>query len=686
MTKRKASALVIFVFAATLVLAACGDATPTPGVGASPAATTALTAPAITTAAPTTQSSPATTAAPATTAGVTTAAPATTSAPTTGPASTAAATISGTTSAAGSDLTLPNKDGSTVTLTKKPERIVCLFSSCVDNLAELGITPVGVDKIDGLVVTYPHFFGDKGKNIRVLSGNGYDVNIEDIASLKPDLVVGFAGPMDGLRASLKDIAPLWLVYPQSYQEALDVFRAMGRVTGRGGQAETAIANFQAKLAAYKAKSPKDKAFMVGIYDGKTFYPYVQGSILCGLLGEVANCPWKAEQATGTGVVPYSTEQLLKADPEVLFIINFPGAPNKLTDSIKTDPVGKELKAVKNGQLYDASLWYQSYGTRSLSFVLDDAMAKMYPQVFPAPLTAAAGGAATTEDLTITDTTGAKITLAKRPERIFCISATCMDWLAELKMQPVGITSLLQPNVGVNWLFGAKGQSIPVVGGNTLEPNLEDIAKLKPDLVIGYAGYNENLTEALKPIAPLANFSAHNLNEALAQFKAFSKLVGKSSQADTTSQKVLGRLAAYQAKSPKTKSVALLAYTDEKNIFVKTNQTLQCAILAQLSRCDWTLPQNAGPYGSFGIAQFSIEEMLKADPDYIFGYGYVGSPTLADIFKNNSIWQSLKAAKNSRVLNVDGFLWGDGNGPRAINLFMDDAMTKLYPEVFSAPLP
>jgi iron complex transport system substrate-binding protein len=680
--KRSLRGLCGLLLIATLALAACGDATNT----AVPATTVA------------TATTAATTTAPATTVAATTRV-ATTVATTTQAATTVAATTAATTTGAATqagDLTITDKSGTTTTLTKKPERIVCLFSSCVDNLAELGIEPVGVDKIDGLVVSYPHFYADKGKNIKVLGGNGYEVNIEEIASLKPDLVVGFAGPMDGLKASLKNIAPLWLVYPQSYQEALEVFRTMGRITGRSTQAEAAIGRFQAKLAAYKAKAPKDKSLMVGIYDGKTFYAYVQSSILCGLLGEVTNCPWKAEQATATGVVPYSTEQLLKADPDALFIINFPGAPNKLTDEIKNDPVGKELKAVKTGQLFDASLWYQSYGTRSLSFVLDDAMTKTYPQVFPKPveITPSAtspntGGVATAtgSDLTITDTTGTKITLTKRPERIFCISATCMDWLAELGMQPVGITPDLQANVTATWLFGDKGKSIFVSGGNTNEPNLEDIAKTKPDLVIGYAFSNDNLRESLKNIAPIANFYPHNISEALDQFKAFGRLVGKGDMAEATASRTLARLEAYKAKSPRSKSVLIVPSLDQKTLYIKTNQTVQCSILNELSKCNWAMPKNAtGLFAAFGIAQISLEEVLTLDPDYIYSFSYPGAPALADALKDNPFWKSLKAVQNKQVGEVDGFLWGDGNGPRGINRLMDDAMTRLYPDIFPKPLP
>ncbi len=60
----------------------------------------------------------------------------------------------------------------------------------------------------------------------------------------------------------------------------------------------------------------------------------------------------------------------------------------------------------------------------------------------------------------------------------------------------------------------------------------------------------------------------------------------------------------------------------------------------------------------------------------------GSLQLAE----NAIWKELRAVQNGEVYEVDFFIWGTSRGIRGTNVVLDEAMPKIYPELFQVPLP
>ncbi len=290
------------------------------------------------------------------------------------------------------DLSFTDASGTAVTLTKSPERIVCLVSLCEDILFTLGIEPVAVNDKFG---QNAEFWGDKAKSFTQLGGNFAQPNLEDIAKAKPDLVIGFV-PHIGLRDALKTIAPLYIMNPAKYQDSIDYLKTVGRLTGHTAQADAAGKAFLDKLAAYKAKSPNTKVPLLMFGNSVNFNIFTAGSLFGSVLSEATNYPWPAPTAGQAGSadqepgsLQYSLEKVLQKDPDVLLIesMNFaPGSPS-LSKQLEANPVWGELKAVKTKQVYEVrtDIYIFGRGTRSLSTALDDAMMKIYPDVFTKPL-------------------------------------------------------------------------------------------------------------------------------------------------------------------------------------------------------------------------------------------------------------------------------------------------------------
>jgi iron complex transport system substrate-binding protein len=368
----------------------------------SPQATTTAT-PAATTQAATTAAATTAVAAASTTAATTSAA--TTVAPTTAAASatTPAVTTSSTTAAASQTaLTVTDNNGITITLPKKAERVVCLSAHCLDMLAELGLEPAGVEElyydIPNVYFNDPKYWANKASSFnRIKSGTTAAPNLEDIAKIKPDLIVAVSATE--IRDALKNVAPIYATKYRTLAGRLESLRDVGKLTGREAQAEAAIKRFQDKLAAYAAKSPKTKTIL-----------YTQGYSFIGIptadsptgevIKQVTKYPWSSDKPSPTnGWGPISLEKILEVDPDVILsgVVNSGNATNdfikgaqagivKALDELKVNPLWKELKAVKNNQLYEVDLLnWQGQGTIALTLVLDELMPKLYPEVFPKPL-------------------------------------------------------------------------------------------------------------------------------------------------------------------------------------------------------------------------------------------------------------------------------------------------------------
>ncbi|HEV7236018.1 MAG TPA: ABC transporter substrate-binding protein, partial [Ktedonobacteraceae bacterium] len=142
-----------------------------------------------------------------------------------GPPATVPASTGSTTQA----LTFTDATHTTITLPKRPTRIACLVSLCEDILAELGLTPVAVNDTFG---QDPAFFGNAAKHFTMIGGPFFNPNVEDIAKVTPDLVIGLANVHESLRDALKPIAPLYIMNPTKYTDAIFYLKDMGRLTGR----------------------------------------------------------------------------------------------------------------------------------------------------------------------------------------------------------------------------------------------------------------------------------------------------------------------------------------------------------------------------------------------------------------------------------------------------------------------
>ncbi|WP_216820532.1 ABC transporter substrate-binding protein [Synechococcus sp. BDU 130192] len=281
-------------------------------------------------------------------------------------------------------IVLQDASGTEVTLDKSPEKIICLHLSCVDILAELDLRPAGIT--EGLydLSSSPVYFGEEAKDIAPISGRG-EPNIEQLLLIKPDLIIGHAAQYTSQQETLEKIAPLYVTEVYTITDAIDNLKAVAKLMGKTEQAEVSIQNFQNKLADYQNRSPKNLTVLLTNGTEGNFYVATDQSLVGSILAQVANYPWRLSGQIPSALnwVMLSQEEILTLDPDVIFILTPSANPNRL-EQLQQDAFWKELKAVKNEQVYeleDVNVGGLTTGTRALTAFLDEIMPKLYPDVF-----------------------------------------------------------------------------------------------------------------------------------------------------------------------------------------------------------------------------------------------------------------------------------------------------------------
>lgn len=291
---------------------------------------------------------------------------------------------------------------------------------------------------------------------------------------------------------------------------------------------------------------------------------------------------------------------------------------------------------------------------------------------------------TAETITLTDDTGATITLTNRPQRIACLIDLCVDIVAELGMEPVAFIDelALQPQ-----FFGERAKTFIRIGGSYFEPSLEDIARAKPDLVIGYPTHAP-LRDGLRPIAPLFVMQPTNgYRDVLRYVRQIGELVGRESEANAAIDRFNARLNAYKERVPRDVTVLFMTGTDfDASFGIDTKRSIVGSVLAEVANYPWDDP-NATPTGL--VESYSLEQVLATNPDVLFIGTFLfggGQGLLSEQLANNPLWGQIKAVQQGRVHEVSVPIWVTGQGTRSLQLVLDEAMTKIYPDRFPKPLP
>lgn len=252
------------------------------------------------------------------------------------------------TPAAGSSAAFPvtlSGGGATVTISKRPTRIVSLSATATESLFAIGAgrQVVAVDKTSDYPADAPHSKLD-----------AYQLNAEAVAAYQPDLVVE-----SGLTAAqIKQLADLRIpVLDQP--AAADLAQAyleinqLGQATGHVTEAAAVVDRMKGQLAAVVAATPKPPAGTTYYYELDQTYYSVTTSTFVGQLFKQLGLTSVADSATGAaaagGYPQLTAEFILKADPGYVFLADTKCCGQSAATVAKR-PGWSTLAAVRGGRV------------------------------------------------------------------------------------------------------------------------------------------------------------------------------------------------------------------------------------------------------------------------------------------------------------------------------------------------
>ncbi|QIE35394.1 iron-siderophore ABC transporter substrate-binding protein [Bacillus tropicus] len=257
-----------------------------------------------------------------------------------------------------------------------PKRVVILTNEGTEALLELGVKPVGAVKSWTGDPWYPHI-KDKMKDVKVVGDEG-QVNVETIASLKPDLIIGNKMRHEKVYEQLKAIAPT--VFSETLRgEWKDNFKFYAKALNKEKEGQKVLADYDKRMKDLKAKLG-DKVnqeismvrFMPGdvrIYHGDTF-----SGVILKELGFKRPGDQNKDDFAERNV---SKERISAMDGDVLFYFTFDKGNEKKGSELEkeyiNDPLFKNLNAVKNNKAYkvDDVIWNTAGGVMAANLLLDD---------------------------------------------------------------------------------------------------------------------------------------------------------------------------------------------------------------------------------------------------------------------------------------------------------------------------
>ncbi|WP_202513092.1 iron-siderophore ABC transporter substrate-binding protein [Streptomyces sp. SID3343] len=257
-----------------------------------------------------------------------------------------------------------------VVLKSAPQRVVVLDTGELDNVAALGVKPVGVAFTDGSQELPAYLEGVVGKPQKV--GTINSLNLEAIENLKPDLILGSKLRAEQQYAVLSKIAPtVFSVRPGYTWKENFVLNAAALDKSDEAQRQLAAYQQRAKALGDKLGPNKPTVSMVRFMPGKIRL-YANKSLIGTVLQDVG-LPRPANQNIDDLAVEVSEERITEADADRVFVGVYGPAEKTAVTRVTDNPLWKTLGAVKSGKAVTVTdeTWYLGLGVLAADRILTD---------------------------------------------------------------------------------------------------------------------------------------------------------------------------------------------------------------------------------------------------------------------------------------------------------------------------
>lgn len=271
-------------------------------------------------------------------------------------------------------ITLEHAQGSTQ-VPLHPQKVVILNPATLDNADALHISVAGVPQTDSHL---PPFLAKYSGSSYLNAGTLFEPNYEALSNAKPDLIIA-GGRAHDAYDKLSAIAPTIAldVDPQHFTQSLTQrTEQLASLFGKEEEAKALLSNFDAQIAALKAKSANAGSAMVLMISGGKMSAYSPGSRFGFVFDELGFKPAVNFPQSGKHGNVVSSEFILNANPDWLFVMdrdNAIGRPEgQSAQQVLDNPLIEKTNAWKNQHVVylDSASLYIAGGIQSYSRMMD----------------------------------------------------------------------------------------------------------------------------------------------------------------------------------------------------------------------------------------------------------------------------------------------------------------------------
>lgn len=255
-------------------------------------------------------------------------------------------------------------------------------------------------------------------------------------------------------------------------------------------------------------------------------------------------------------------------------------------------------------------------------------------------------------------------LPAEPERVVVLDSPHLDAAVALGVTPVGATEA-EAGAGLPDYLGEL-DGVETVG-LTVEPSVEAVAQLEPDLIIGAQVRHEALYADLSQIAPTV-FSADSGTNWKEQVEVVGAALNRPDEAaallDEFAQRAAGIGESFGAAGA---TVSMVRFLPE-NFRLYGPDTFSGSILTGVG-----FDLGDHPWNEYSMVELSPEEFEQIDGDLVIHTSY-GDPQATTRPAVERLWTGLPAIASGAVHEVEDDTWMLGIGVLGANLILDELET------------
>lgn len=274
----------------------------------------------------------------------------------------------------GTGYTVEHAMGKT-TIENAPEKVVILTNEGTEALLAMDVKPVGAVQSWTGDPWYKHIADDM-TDVQVV-GTESEVNVEAIAALQPDLIIGNKMRQEKIYDQLSAIAPT--VFAETLRgDWQENFELYAKALNKEEEGKTVIADYNQRIEDIKEKlgdKVNQEVSMVRFMAGDVRI-YHKDSFSGVILDQIGFARPESQDVNDFAETNATKERIPAMDGDVLFYFTYEtgdGEASQLEEEWIQDPLFKNLKVAQAGNVHkvDDVIWNTAGGVIAANLMLDD---------------------------------------------------------------------------------------------------------------------------------------------------------------------------------------------------------------------------------------------------------------------------------------------------------------------------